>query len=397
MKIPKLKSQPEKRLKGASGWGWFMLLAIFILELYVIAEIYSKYLFAELSAALFISLTIFNVIILFSLYSQKESAFLGIYRLILYPFVNLFLMSVLFLQVESSSHIGFLIGFWVIYSGSFALSSAFIWLTYFNKKTSQTVWTEWLSNKLLKLYIFTFLSLALGLFVTIFLGLRILNIEVVTDRAATIWNYLSLISSHFLILTMPIFSLGFFVNLIPLRKIYCKMCIEVVRNRFVKKQRANKFTPTGEYVNIFQSVINRANSCLEWYHKEMHPVWSFNPSQPPRILNKNLYYKKLLMADFIQNKQRLNELDKARLRKVKDGLEKMSKSMDNKGDKFFYSFVEGLTHVANSGETKPKFNIEDGFELKSPSVIEWIKNHHVIVGFIVSIIVAILSLMGFLI
>lgn len=277
----------------------------------------------------------------------------------------------------------------MIFSTLFALSVAFVWLDFFGRKENyfQTFWIHYLGVKRIKQYTFIFLPLIVLL---ILLQPNFLFKSIPTGLE----NYLGLMSYHFFILFSATFVVAGAVGISPnsIRK-HSKIYLELIRERFPKNPRKRVSKLTEEYTSVFPYVIKKANTLLNRYHVEDRPFWIFSASHPPRILNKDDYPKKLLIADLVQDKKFLDDHDKQRLKDIREGLEKMSNSLEIKEDGFLYPFVEGLTQIANSGEEKQLFSVEDGIDLKAPSTTRLINEHYLIITFILSVTVFILNIL----
>ncbi|TKJ26298.1 MAG: hypothetical protein CEE41_02365 [Hadesarchaea archaeon B3_Hades] len=396
----------KNKLDEYLGWIFFFINSLFVLSLFGLFfhEIYL--IDYEILGGPFLSLIIFYVVFftvvyaafrlfLVRLYTRRKRTFLGAYRIILHPSVNLSLLSLLFyLKFKSGlgfdSNLGLLIGIWMTSSAFFALSVAFVWLKYFKKEGNlfQTVWTYRLTASEFKLYIFTIILLALGIFMSISLTQYFLNISQATT-VETLGIYLALISYHFFILIIAASTMVITVNVNDVKtKEYCKKCLELIKKRLSKKVGQQVFTSNVEYTRILPDVIDRVNGLLKQYHG-YPPQPIFYAGYPPHILNKDQYPKKFLMAEITRDRQRLRD--------VKEGLDKMSESLEIRGDRFFYPFVQGLTQIANSGEPKPRCNIEETFELTPPSLTRRLKEHQWLIQSFIAFALLSLAILGFII
>lgn len=388
----RLKKMKDLKVKGLEGLFLFLMLIIACLSA---GSLFTEYVSDNLVLALIFVFTVFlNLVLVMWLYDQKRR-FLIVYAKIPSLAVNFLLLSALFilklkLGAGSDPYLGFIAGFWAAFSFSFTFIAAVVWLGYFNNKDKifQTVWTPRITMRTLKPNILAFLSIGVFFACTHYLAPHF-GLE--PARVALVESYLTWVSYPIIALAMASIVVVLVINITPLMTAkYCKMCIELIKNRFSKVRKT--LAPNDEYIEIFPSIINRVNHLLKFYYVEGISPMIFNASQPPHILNRDLYYKKLLMVDIIQNKKRMNKQDEKRSRAVKRGLNKLSKSLENKGDKFFCSFVEGLAEIANSGEKKPA-DIEGTFELKPLSRIMWIKEYQEIIGLVVVIASTVLSIL----
>lgn len=400
------------RLRLYRNWQWVLLFLVSGLILFSLINFF-HYTYLDvykISGSVFANRVLFYVgffavvfigfkLFLIRLYKRRKRKFLGTYEVILHPFLNISVLSFLFL-LKGTSVMGFdptwdsLIGCWIIFSVFFALYATFIWLHSFRKGKPlfQTVWIPQVAIKQIKLYLFSIFLLILGLFTSLLLIQYFLKGWVLPEQETLfVINYLTTLPFQLFILFLAVATIIVIVN-IKTRK-YCKICLELIEKRlFSKKYRRKGFTPNEEFIHIFPSVIDDMNTLLK-KNIELRPFLVFNASYPPRIINKDQYPKKLLMADIIKGKEHLNTQDKQRLKDVREGLDKMRKSLKIKGEGFFYPFVEGLTQIANSGEAESRFNFEDGFELKLPSFTRRLKEYHWLIESIIAFILVMLAIL----
>lgn len=337
-------------------------------------------------------------------YRRRKRRFLRIYEVISHPLINLFVLSFLFLLkftigagTKFNPSLDLLAGCWMISSAFFIIYVSFYWLRSFERETFlfQIVWISHVVYKRIKLYLFTSVLLILGYF-SIFLIPYSLGFYPTQETILALHYFGTILAYHFLIF-IAILSVTIFIVYLETRK-YCKIGLKLIEKRlFSKKVRKEILTHNEEYICVFPNVINQINNLLKWIFVGSKPMGVFSADYPPHIINKDLYSKKLLVANLVQKKQRLNLHDKQRLRDVKNGLSNMRRSLDMVGDRFFYPLIGGLTQIANSGETEARFNIEDGFELKPPSFTMRLEKRRWLIELLLATLLVVLTILGFII